>query len=71
MKRVEVVKASEVEVTPFVLQDFTANVSENIASEPVSKKELKSLAKELGLAYDDATITFTKRLINAYIKRDK
>ena len=69
MKRVEVVKASEVEVTPFVLQDFTANDTETIASEPVSKKELKSLAKELGLAYDDEQIAFTKKLINAYIKK--
>jgi hypothetical protein len=69
LKRVEVVKASEVEVTPFVLQDFTANDTETIASEPVSKKELKSLAKELGLAYDDEQIAFTKKLINAYIKK--
>jgi hypothetical protein len=69
LKRVEVVKASEVEVTPFVLQDFTANDTEVIVSEPVSKKELKLLAKELGLAYDDEHIAFTKKLINAYIKK--
>ncbi len=69
MKRVEVVKPSEVEVTPFVLQDFTANDTEAIVSEPVSKKELKLLAKELGLAYDDEHIAFTKKLINAYIKK--
>jgi hypothetical protein len=64
-----VVKASEVEVTPFVLQNFTANDTETIISEPVSKKELKLLAKELGLAYDDETIAFAKKLINAYIKK--
>ena len=69
MKRVEVVKESEVEVTPFVLQDFTANDTEITVLEPVSKKELKSLAKELGLAYDDEHIAFTKKLINAYIKK--
>jgi len=69
LKRVEVVKASEVEVTSFVLQDFTANDIETIVSEPVNKKELKSLAKELGLAYDDEHIAFTKKLINAYIKK--
>ncbi len=63
------VKSSEVEVTPFVLQDFTANDTEIVASEPVSKKELKSLAKELGLAYDDEHIAFTKKLINAYMKK--
>ena len=69
MKRVEVVKASEVEVTPFVLEDFTENETERVVSEPVSKKELKSLAKELGLVYDDEQIIFTKKLINAYIKK--
>ena len=69
MKRVEVVKSSEVEVTPFVLQDFTTNDTEITVLEPVSKKELKSLAKELGLAYDDEHIAFTKKLINAYIKK--
>ena len=69
MKKVEVVKANEVEVTPFVLGDFTANDIETIVSEPVSKKELKSLAEELGLTYDDGQITFTKKLINAYIKK--
>ncbi len=69
MKKVEVVKSSEVEVTPFVLQDFTANDTEATVSEAVSKKELKSLAKELGLAYDDEHIAFTKKLINAYMKK--
>ncbi len=63
------VKPSEVEVTPFLLQDFTVNDTETIASEPVSKKKLKLLAKELGLAYDDEHIAFTKKLINAYMKK--
>lgn len=69
MKRVEVVKQGEVEVKPFVLQDFTANDTETTVFEPVSKKELKLLAKELGLAYDDAAVAFAKKLINAYIKK--
>lgn len=69
MRKVEVVKPSEVEVTPFVLQDFTAKGTETIASEDVSKKELRSLAKELGLAYDDEHIAFTKKLIHAYMKK--
>lgn len=69
MKKVKVVKPSEVEVTPFILQDFTANGTEATVSEPVSKKELKLLAKELSLAYDDEHIAFTKKLINAYMKK--
>ncbi len=63
------VKANEVEVTPFVLQDFIANDTETSASVSVTKKELKLLAKELGLAYDDEHIVFTKKLINAYMKK--
>ncbi len=63
------VKLSEVEVVPFVLEDFTANHIETTVLESVSKKELRLLAKELGLSYDDREITFTKKLINAYIKK--
>ncbi len=70
MKRVEVVKSSEVEVRPLILEDFTVNDTEVTLSEPVSKKELKSLARELGLAYDDKYIAFTKKLINAYIRKE-
>ncbi len=63
------VQANEVEVTPFVLEDFTTSDSVSVVFEPVSKKELKSLANELGLAYDDATVAFAKKLINSYIKK--
>lgn len=63
------VKPCEVEVRPFILQDFAANDTETATFEYVSKKELKLLAKELGLAYDDEHIAFTKKLINAYIKK--
>ncbi len=63
------VKANEVEVQPFILSDFTGNSVETNVSENVSKKELKLLAKELGLAYDESNIAFTKKLINAYKKK--
>ena len=69
MKKVEVVKANEVTVAPFVLQNFTASEIEHIHLETVGKKELKILAQELGLAYDENHIAFTKKLINAYIKK--
>lgn len=69
MRKVEVVKPSEVEVTPFVLQDFTTHDTEAVVSEPVSKKELKVLAKELGVAYNDESIGLARKLINAYMKK--
>lgn len=33
----------------------------------ITKKELKNLADELGLVYDDSQIVFTKKLLNAYL----
>ncbi len=63
------VKASKVKVTPFILEDFIGSETAIAVSNTVNKKELKSLAKELNLAYDDEHINFAKKLINAYIKK--
>lgn len=81
MRKVEVVKAGEVEVKPFILNDFIQNSVQEArteakkemskkANQKVSKKELKSLAKEMGLNYSDDEIQSIKKLIEAYeIKR--
>lgn len=68
MKKVEVVKASEVEVKPFILDDFIPHKAAYSSMNKVTKKELRSLAEELGLAYDDAQIMFAKKLTNAYME---
>lgn len=67
MKKVEVVKADEVEVKPFSLDDFTQNEEKHSMMGKVTKKELKHLSEELGLTYDDAQIVFAKKLLNAYL----
>ena len=67
MKKVEVVKANEVEVKPFILDDFTQDKVQHSMMNKITKKELKNLADDLGLAYDDAQIVFTKELLNAYL----
>jgi hypothetical protein len=67
LKKVEVVKASEVEVKPFMLDDFMQDEVKQIMLKKITKKELKSLADDLGLAYDDAQIVFAKKLLNAYV----
>ena len=69
MKRVEVVKAEEVEVRSFVLEDFTVVKRRVPQIEPVSKKDVKKLDNELGTAYDESHIAFAKKMINAYIKK--
>ena len=67
MKKVEVVKADEVEVKPFILDDFTQHKVRHSMMNKVTKKELKKLANDLGLVYDDAQIVFTKKLLSAYL----
>ncbi|MDM5263010.1 hypothetical protein PF327_02255 [Sulfurovum sp. XTW-4] len=67
MKKVEVVKADEIEVKPFILDDFIEHRVQHTMMNKVTKKELKHLADELGLVYDDTQIVFTKKLLNAYL----
>jgi hypothetical protein len=69
LKKVEVVKANEVEIKPFVLSDFIHNKEDEYSIEKISKKELKKLAKEIGLKYSDEQIQFTKKLIEAYLAK--
>ena len=68
MKKVEIVKANEVEVKPFILDDFIQSEAEPTMMKKITKKELKNLADDLGLAYDDAQIVFAKKLLSAYIR---
>jgi hypothetical protein len=67
LKKVEVVKADEVEVKPFILDDFIQHEVQQSMMNKVTKKELKNLADKLGLVYDDAQIVFTKKLLSAYL----
>jgi len=43
LKKVEVVKAHEVEVKPFILDDFTQDKVQQSMMNKVTKKELKNL----------------------------
>lgn len=61
------VKAHEVEVKPFVLDDFIQKDPLKGMGEKITKKTLKHLADGLGLTYDEAQIVFTKKLLNAYL----
>ena len=69
MRKVEVIKANEVEIRPFILSDFTHNSEQRMGKERVSKKELKKLAKEIGLDYNDEQIQFSKKLIELYLAK--
>ena len=69
MKKVNVVKSIEVEVKPFMLDDFTQNKETPASMKKVTKKELKALADNLGLEYDDEKITFSKKLLNVYLAK--
>ena len=67
MKKVEVVKAHEVEVQPFSLDDFTQSDEKNNMTCNISKKELKQFADYIGLSYNEAQIMFAKKLLIAYL----
>ncbi len=69
MKKVLAVKASKVEVIPFVLDDFIQVNQKRGSMTKITKKSLKHLADDLGLSYDDKQIGFTKKLITAYLER--
>ncbi len=62
-------KSSEVEIKPFIVSDFTQSKEKTDRSEKVSKKELKRLAKEIGLDHNDEQIQFTKKLIEIYLAK--
>lgn len=64
------VRADEVEVKPLELHLFTVHSAEKRVFKSVSKKELKEMAESLGLSYDDAQISFAKKLMNAYIEKE-
>ena len=69
LKKVLLVKADEVKIKPFHLEDFTQDKTKKIDVPKVSKKELKSLAKKIGLAYSDEEIVSIKKLIEAYMAK--
>jgi len=69
LKKVEIVKINEIEVKPFRLNDFIEKKDKTSSMETVSKKEIKHLAKKLGLVYDDKQIQFTKKLMVAYLAK--
>ncbi|KYJ86391.1 hypothetical protein [Sulfurovum riftiae] len=70
MKKVEVVSANEVEVKPLDLRQFIVDDVQNRTVKSVSKREIREMAEALGLSYDDSKISFAKKLMNAYMKKE-
>jgi len=69
LKRVEVVKAGEVKIEPFVLEDFIEAKVKPVTMEKITKKRLKETAKELGLSYDDEKLVFAKKILMYYMTK--
>ena len=69
MKKAKVLHVSEVEVKPFRLEDLTS--SREKKSIKISKKELKQLAKEIGLDQSDEVLITAKKLLEAYMVKRK
>ena len=69
MKKIEIVKANEVDVKPFTVSNFTENRMKSTRVEKISKKTLKNIAKEIGLDYNNDQILFTKKIIETYLAK--
>jgi hypothetical protein len=67
LKKIQIVKASDVLIKPLVLDDMIQDEVKQGMMKKVTKKELKNMAEELGLDYDDAQIIFAKKLVSAYV----
>jgi len=67
LKRIEIVGASEVKVKPFIVDDFVKPKAAHRMQTKITKKELKHLADNVGLIYDEAELVFAKKLLNAYL----
>ena len=61
------INVNEIEVKPFILNDFTQNEASCVSMKKITKKELKDLADSLGLVYNDVQIVFAKKLLSAYL----
>jgi len=69
LRKISVVKRTEVDVQPFTLDDFTQDKETHGSMSKVTKKELKTLAESLGLAFSESDIAFSKKLLNAYLAK--
>ena len=69
LKKVLLVKSDEVEVKLFHLENFIQDKTRNLNVKKVTKKELKNLAKKIGLEYSDEEIVSIKKLIEAYMAK--
>jgi len=67
---VAVVREEEVEVKPIDLHLFALQPAERRKQRKVSRKELKEIAENLGLSYDDSQINFARKLMNAYMEKE-
>lgn len=69
MKHIEVVKATEVEVETFILNDFVHPAETRNSEKNISKKVLKRFAKKAGLTYTDDQIQFAKKIMAVYLEQ--
>lgn len=65
MKKVSILQDETLDIKPFVLDEFISKESTSY----VSKKEIKELASMLGLDYNAESISFAKKILNAYLDK--
>ncbi len=70
MKRAEVFKAGSMKTRPVVPEDFIEAEAKSVTMEKISKKQIRTMAEELGLAYDEAQVSFAKKIL-AYWQKEQ
>ena len=70
MTRVTIKKSDEVEVKPFLLEDFIKANEMDGSIKKITKKELKNIAESLDMSYTEEEILFAKKMITAYLKNE-
>jgi hypothetical protein len=69
VKRAEIVKAGSVKVRPLAIEAFMVAEEKPVMIETFTRKKIRDAAKELGIAYDEEQILFTKKILTYLMKK--
>ena len=69
MKRAVWAKAGTVEFHPLKLEDLAETEAKPVTMDKITKKKIKTVAKELKLDYDEEKLLFAKKIMTYYMTK--
>jgi hypothetical protein len=69
MKRAQILKAGSIKVRPLTTEDFMMPDVKPARMEKVTKKQIREMAEEMGLAYDEEKILFARKILTHWMKK--